>query len=42
MSFADVTAMLGWIDGWYTYVLWVFVFLFVGAAFYVVCHELAW
>lgn len=35
MSFADVTAMLGWIDGWYTYVLWVFVFLFVGAAFYV-------
>lgn len=35
MSFADVTAMLGWIDGWYTYVLWVFFFLFVGAAFYV-------
>ena len=35
MSFADVTAMLGWVDGWYTYVPQVFVFLLTGAAFYV-------
>lgn len=35
MSFADVTAMLGWVDGWYTYVPWVFVFLFTPVAFYV-------